>query len=85
MQVLVVNPGSTTTKLAIYSPSGPLIEKTITHKTKMLTAFPDVTLQLAARLDDVSSAMKESGMRLTSFRRSSAGGLSVLLNPAFTQ
>ncbi|NLJ60043.1 MAG: butyrate kinase [Firmicutes bacterium] len=64
MQVLVVNPGSTTTKLAIYSPSGPLIEKTITHKTKMLTAFPDVTLQLAARLDDVSSAMKESGMRL---------------------
>ena len=64
MQVLVVNPGSTTTKLAIYSPSGSLAEKTITHKTKMLNAFPDVPSQLAARLDDVTSALKEAGTNL---------------------
>ena len=64
MQVLVVNPGSTTTKLAIYSPSGPLAEKTITHKTKMLNAFPDVPSQHAARLDDVTSALKEAGTNL---------------------
>jgi butyrate kinase len=65
MQVLVVNPGSTTTKLAIYSLSGPLAEKTITHKTKMLDAFPDVPSQLAARLDDVSSALREAGTNLS--------------------
>jgi butyrate kinase len=62
MQVLVVNPGSTTTKLALYDPSGPLIEKTITHGTKILAAFPDVTSQLAARLNDVSVAIKEAEM-----------------------
>lgn len=64
MQVLVVNPGSTTTKLAIYSLSGPLVEKTIKHKTKISIACPDVTAQLAARLYDVSSAIKETGICL---------------------
>jgi butyrate kinase len=65
MQVLVVNPGSTTTKLAIYSLSGPLAEKTIAHKTSMATAFPDMPSQLAARLDDVSSALTEAGTNLS--------------------
>ena len=64
MQVLVVNPGSTTTKLAVYVPSGPLVEKTISHRTKTLTAFPDVTSQLEARLADVGVAIREAEISL---------------------
>lgn len=64
MQVLVINPGSTTTKLAVYSLSGPLVEKTITHQTKTLSAFPDVTLQLTERLNHVWTATKEEGINL---------------------
>lgn len=64
MQVLVINPGSTTTKLAVYTLSGILLEKTITHETTVSAGFPDVTSQLAARLGDVSSAIKEAEINL---------------------
>ncbi len=49
--VLVINPGSTSTKLAVYARSGVMEETTITHDLDALKALPAINGQLDLRYD----------------------------------
>lgn len=45
MKILVVNPGSTSTKMAVYEDGKPLLLRNITHSAEQLAPFGDVTEQ----------------------------------------
>lgn len=49
VMVLVINPGSTSTKLALYSEAGALINERINHDTAELARFPTIIDQLEFR------------------------------------
>ena len=45
-KVLAINPGSTSTKIALYDNERPLLEVTLRHKTEEIAQFPDIINQL---------------------------------------
>ncbi|KPJ60311.1 MAG: hypothetical protein AMJ46_06950 [Latescibacteria bacterium DG_63] len=55
--VLVINPGSTSTKLAIHSRAGPVFETNVKHDASELAKFDLVTEQLDLRWEVVSKCM----------------------------
>ena len=42
MKILVINPGSTSTKIAVYENETPLFISNIKHSVEELSAFPEV-------------------------------------------
>ena len=67
MQVLVINPGSTSTKTALYSEEGEIFKTSITHDVNELSLFPSIFEQLDFRKQAVLKAFK----RIDSFALSS--------------
>jgi butyrate kinase len=57
--VLVINPGSTSTKIAIWNPTGPILQKNITHPSEELSKLPKVVDQFNLRLDALKGAVGE--------------------------
>ncbi len=53
--VLVINPGSTSTKLAVYTRGGLSEETTITHDLDVLKALPGINEQLDLRYDGLTA------------------------------
>ena len=49
MLILVINPGSTSTKIAVYEDEKPMLLRNIGHPTEMLQQFEEVTDQFAFR------------------------------------
>ena len=45
MQILVINPGSTSTKIAVYNDAKPMLLRSIRHSVEELSQFNDVTEQ----------------------------------------
>jgi len=62
LQVLVINPGSTSTRIAVYTPSGPLFERKLTHDHSIITSFPSIIGQFEYRLQEVARALDEGGI-----------------------
>ncbi len=60
--VLVINPGSTSTKIAIYNRKGPLYDANIQHPAEELQKFDKVTEQYELRLDAIEDAFNKNGM-----------------------
>jgi butyrate kinase len=58
--VLVINPGSTSTKVAIYSRSGPVVETTVKHDAAELAKFDLVTEQLDVRWELISQWVSDN-------------------------
>ncbi|UCF79887.1 MAG: butyrate kinase [Candidatus Eiseniibacteriota bacterium] len=58
--VLVINPGSTSTKLAIYSREGSVFETNVKHDASELAKFDLVTEQLDLRWEVISECLKEN-------------------------
>lgn len=58
MQILVINPGSTSTKIAVYNDAKPMLLRSIKHSVEELSQFNDVTEQHEYRkkliLDDLT-------------------------------
>ncbi|MDR2936222.1 MAG: butyrate kinase [Rikenellaceae bacterium] len=50
-QILAINPGSTSTKIALYEGENEIFEKSIPHTTQELAAFENVTAQFEYRRD----------------------------------
>lgn len=65
-RVLTINPGSTSTKVAIYEDEHPLFLETIHHSAEEIAAFPHIADQYAFRRDAVLSLLDEQGVRLDS-------------------
>ena len=49
MKILVINPGSTSTKIAVYENETPLFVSYIKHSVEELSAFPEVIDQIEFR------------------------------------
>ena len=74
MEVLVINPGSTSTKLAIYQDETPIYAETINHTPTDLAPFPHVLDQLEYRLEMIRAALNKAGFPLSELEAVSARG-----------
>jgi butyrate kinase len=64
--LLVINPGSTSTKVACYENEEPVWTKTVAHTSQELSAFRGIAEQLDMRKTLVLDAMAEKGTLLSS-------------------
>ncbi len=62
MKILVINPGSTSTKIAVYDNETPCLTRTIRHSVEELAQFPKVTDQFAFRRSLVLRELETNGI-----------------------
>ena len=74
MEVLVINPGSTSTKIAIYQDENPIYTESINHTPADLAPFPRVLDQLEYRLKMIRAALDKAGFPLSELEAVSARG-----------
>lgn len=67
MKVLVINPGATSTKVAVFKEERELLKKSIVHTAQELEGFDRVIDQAALRQRAVLEAVSEGGFRLEDF------------------
>jgi butyrate kinase len=63
-KILVINPGSTSTKIALYEGGNRLWQQDVEHEAGRIKAFGTIYAQLDFRLDAVSDALKAHGTAL---------------------
>lgn len=64
MRVLAINPGSTSTKIAVYEDSSPIFVKSIVHTADDLKAFAKVSDQYPHRLRLIHESLEQAGIPL---------------------
>ncbi|WP_134698871.1 butyrate kinase [Ammoniphilus sp. YIM 78166] len=65
LRLLVINPGSTSTKIGIYDNEKCILEETLRHDTELLTTFPRVIDQFSFRKQVILEALHEKGINIT--------------------
>jgi len=65
-RVLVINPGSTSTKVAVYDDEMVLFVQTLHHQTEALAQYAHIADQYAFRRDAVLAVLNEQGIELDS-------------------
>jgi butyrate kinase len=65
-RILTINPGSTSTKIAIYEDTKQIYSKSIRHDTKIIQSFNRIFDQLEFRKSAVLNALKEANVSLDS-------------------
>ncbi|MCQ2529660.1 MAG: butyrate kinase [Lachnospiraceae bacterium] len=63
-KLLVMNPGSTSTKIAVYEDEKPLFTESISHSAEELAQFDEITDQFEFRKDTIIKSMEEHGIAL---------------------
>jgi butyrate kinase len=63
-KILIINPGSTSTKIAVYEGDAFILEKTIRHYLDELVQFPSILSQYQFRKQLITSALSENGIAL---------------------
>jgi butyrate kinase len=66
-KILTINPGSTSTKIAVFENEKKLFQADIDHKPEDLAAFKTIPEQLPFRRDVVAAALKRAGYDLSDF------------------
>ena len=66
-KILVVNPGSTSTKIAVFENDLKIFSKNIAHQASELSEFNEVNEQLEYRLNLIVKSLEEEKIELTSF------------------
>ena len=64
MRVLTINPGSTSTKVAVFDDETPVFNETLRHTTEELAPFPHIADQYEFRRDVVLGFLQERGIGL---------------------
>ena len=64
-KVLAINPGSTSTKIAVYEEGKDLFEEVIRHSTEEIAGFTDIYAQYDYRLDMVEKALLKHGFAVS--------------------
>ena len=64
---LIINPGSTSTKIGVFDDETLVLDKTLRHSTEEITSFPSIVAQKDFRMNIILDALKENGIELTSF------------------
>ncbi len=78
-RILVINPGSTSTKIAVYHDKNEVMKKTISHPLEELKKFERIIDQYEFRKSVIISTLKEEGFCLEDF--SAVVGRGGLLKP----
>lgn len=66
-QILTINPGSTSTKIAVFEDEKEVFSKTLRHSAEELSPFSTVASQFQFRKDIIMSELKEAGIDIHSF------------------
>ncbi|MGC9312831.1 MAG: butyrate kinase [Sediminispirochaetaceae bacterium] len=66
-RILVINPGSTSTKIAVFEGEKEILNKTIRHDSKELSRFETITDQYDFRADIIKESLKQEGISPDSF------------------
>lgn len=74
MKILVINPGSTSTKVSIFENEHPIHEATIRHSVKELEGFDSIFDQLDFRLKIVEDFLKQNKIELSDISAIAARG-----------
>lgn len=74
MKVLVINPGSTSTKIAIYEKESPIYSESINHSAQDLAHYHSIIDQLDYRLELIHSALEKAGHSIDELDAVSARG-----------
>ena len=61
-KILVINPGSTSTKIALFDDETALFMETVRHSQDVISAFENVQAQLDFRTAEVERALAERGV-----------------------
>ena len=64
MNILAINPGSTSTKLAVFEDETPRLTRTLRHSVEELSTFPQATDQFEFRKDLVLRELEADGIPL---------------------
>lgn len=67
MKIFVINPGSTSTKIAVYEDKNELWEKTVKHSSKKISEYNRVIDQLDWRQEVIIKNINEAGFNLNKF------------------
>jgi butyrate kinase len=78
-RVLAINPGSTSTKVAVYDDETPLFVRTLRHQAQEIARYPHVADQYAFRHEAILALLREQGVALNSL--SAIVGRGGLLRP----
>lgn len=62
--ILVINPGSTSTKVAVYHNNSPLFLKNIKHNSEQLNSFPSISAQYEFRKNFISRELEHAEIDL---------------------
>jgi butyrate kinase len=65
--ILVINPGSTSTKFAVFENESSVFDKTIRHPPEDFSNCPDIKSQKEVRLRYIYETLKEKGFALSEF------------------
>ena len=65
-RILVINTGSTSTKIAVYDSGEMMFEKGLTHSAEEIAAYESVMDQTPMRRDAITDFLSESGIALES-------------------
>ena len=63
-RILAINPGSTSTKIAVYDNEKQILVKSIDHKVEDLEKYDKVQEQFEMRKEKVLKALKENNIKL---------------------
>lgn len=63
-RTLVINPGSTSTKIGVFKGDCAVFTKTVDHDASKLAEFVDITSQLPYRRETILEALDENGVKL---------------------
>jgi butyrate kinase len=77
--ILAINPGSTSTKIAIYDGKAESFSKTLRHSAEEICKYPDVISQYQFRKETIEQALKENNIDITTI--SAIVGRGGLLRP----
>lgn len=64
-KIFVVNPGSTSTKVALFEDDNKVLETSVTHDAKILNSFPSINAQLEYRLDVIKAFIETNNIDLS--------------------
>lgn len=65
MKILAVNPGSTSTKVAVYVDDQEVFKKTVVHDAAKLATFPQVMDQMPYRVETILEVCQEHGVDIS--------------------
>jgi butyrate kinase len=64
IQILAINPGSTSTKIAVYADSNPVFIQTISHSAEELAPFKKITEQFQFRKEIILNQLEDAEIKL---------------------